>query len=135
MANADGWRPDWPQENHEPLFELSRRGSVLVVTLGRDLVWSIHERFDEVQELVQRVANDPSIRHVVADFSKNRSYSTATLQMLARVWYTVRQRGGKIALCGVSEMGLQTVLRTKLDQVWPVYPDLETAIAAVTAES
>ena len=113
------------------LYEKELVDNTLIIVLAKDLVWTIYEQAEEVDELVAFVSKSPAIINVVVDFHKNRAYSTGTLQVLARVWSIIRQRNGQMALCCVSETGMQAILRTNLHEVWPLYPSREDALAAV----
>jgi len=111
--------------------ETELQDQTLIITLAEDLVWAIHELHEEVDRLVESVNESKEIKNVIADFHINRFYSTGTLQMLARIWNIIRTREGQMVLCSVSEAGMEAILRTGLQEVWPIYPDRESAWASL----
>jgi len=115
------------------MYELQRQNNLLIVDLGTDLVWAVYERASEVENLLQMIATTPEITGVVVDFHRNRSYGTGVLQMLARMWKMLRRRGGRLALCRVSDSGKWQFRRTRLDCIWTLHASLEEALTAVDA--
>jgi anti-anti-sigma factor len=53
------------------------------------------------------------------------------LGAIVKLWKRVCQRGGRLALCNVSENVSQVLHITKLHAIWPIYGSREQALSAV----
>ena len=114
------------------LIEVERQGEALVLTPDGEIrerdYWLVEE---EQRELLLRLAEDSSIRHVVVDFGKTDCFGSTVLNLLVRLWRVVRERGGRVALCNVSAHEKEIFNVTRLDEYWLAYASREQAVEAV----
>ena len=67
-------------------------------------------------------------RHVVVDLHAAQHIDSAGLSLLVRAFNDAKGRGGRLSLAAPSRY-VVTVLHTmKLHQVFPLFPDVETAV-------
>jgi anti-anti-sigma factor len=69
--------------------------------------------------------------NLVIDLAHGDYLGTSMLGAFVKLWKRVSQRGGRLALCNVSESVAQVLRTTKLQTVWPIYTSREQALAAV----
>lgn len=67
---------------------------------------------------------------LVIDFSGLRHVSSGMLGLLAAMHVRARKREGRLAVCGLEELVLETFRRVDLDKLLPIHPALDDAIAA-----
>ena len=122
-----------PQLREGQIFARESYGNTLVlkplIQLG-----SLHEPeiVHETEDLLDVLIHSPSA-NLVIDLERGDYLGTAMLGAFVKLWKRVSQRGGRLALCNISE-NVEEVLRiTKLQTVWPIYGTRDQALAAVGA--
>jgi|SRR5579872_4150216 len=93
---------------------------------------SLHEPeiVHETDELLELINRSPS-SNLVIDLARGDYLGTAMLGAVVKLWKRISQRGGRMALCNVSENVAQVLRITKLHAVWPIYGTRDEALAAV----
>jgi anti-anti-sigma factor len=122
-----------PQVGGGPIFSREARGTTLILNplihLGSLHEPEIAHETAELLELVNGNKGEPT--NLVIDLAHGEYLGTAMLGAIVKLWKRVSQRGGRLALCSVSE-NVQQVLRvTKLYTVWPIYPSRDQALTAI----
>ncbi len=84
----------------------------------------------ETQDLLDFL-NRSASANLVIDLAHGDYLGTSMLGAFVKLWKRVSQRGGRLALCNVSESVIQVLRVTKLQTVWPIYSSREQALAAV----
>jgi anti-anti-sigma factor len=95
---------------------------------------SLHEPeiAHETQDLLDFInKSNPIPTNLVIDLAQGDYLGTAMLGAVVKLWKRVSQRGGRLALCNVSENILQVLRVTKLHAIWPIYASRDQALAAV----
>jgi anti-sigma B factor antagonist len=114
-----------------PLLKMEPHGDTLVVMTSGDLgEFQFYEIEQEAEPILRRMGTG-DIRHVVIDMAATDYCGSATLAFFLKLWVRVRERQGRLALCGVSPVVRDVLAATKMDSIWPVYPTREEALAAV----
>jgi anti-sigma B factor antagonist len=81
-------------------LELEEVGTVTVVRItGKRLLQE--PLVDAVSRSLQRLAGDPGRTQMLLDFSTVESFSSAVLATLLSLRKTLRDQGGRLALCGL----------------------------------
>jgi anti-anti-sigma factor len=115
----------------EKLIETRRVGEVVVVTPTSDLRELEHKRIaGEAEEVLALIGNDDA-RSVVLDFRNIEYYGSTALGFFVTLWKRVRERGGRMALCNVSEGERMILEATRLDTVWPICATIDEAMKSV----
>jgi anti-anti-sigma factor len=77
------------------------------------------------------VARHPEVRNLIIDMSNNNYFGSVVLGEIVKLGQAIRERGGRVALCGLSQ-DMQEILRImKLDTMWERYPTRASAVQAV----
>jgi anti-anti-sigma factor len=113
------------------LFDVQVEGQTMVVVCmisagslaGEDMSY-------ELTGLLDRFENS-DLRNVVIDLQKAAYFGTSMLQVMTALWKRVRARGGKMALCNVSDMGREVLHVTRFDSLWPMCPSRDEALQVV----
>ncbi len=112
-------------------LELNREGEILIVAPTADLRELEYERVEAGTAAALQCFSDPSIQHVVLDFSRTDYFGSTALKLLLRLLEKVKEREGRMALCSVSEHEVEILAAAQLADVWPVYPSRSEAIRRV----
>ena len=113
-----------------PILEVARDGDAVVLTPRRDLR---ELEFEQMQREFDAVTGDPGVVRVVVDFRRTDSVGSTALGMLVRLGREARRRGGRVALCGLSQHEREILTVTGLAASWPVFATLAEALDAVAA--
>jgi anti-anti-sigma factor len=115
------------------IFARESHGNTLVLNplihLG-----SLHEPeiAHETQELLDLInKSSPIPTNLVIDLGSGEYLGTAMLGAVVKLWKRVSQRGGRLALCNVSENVTQVLRVTKLHAIWPIYGTRDQALAGI----
>ena len=115
------------------IFTRESHGNTLVLNpiihLG-----SLHEPeiAHETQELLDLInTSNPIPTNLVIDLGGGDYLGTAMLGAVVKLWKRVSQRGGRLALCNVSDNVAQVLRVTKLHTIWPIYGTRDQALSAI----
>jgi anti-anti-sigma factor len=72
-----------------------------------------------------------SATHAVIDLGALEYFGSIMLELLVVLWKRVSVKGGKLALCNVSPVGLEILQTAKFDTLWPIVDNREQALKAV----
>lgn len=113
------------------LFAAERFDDVLCVVPRRDVTGVDQDVVQaDVADLVAMLA-DAAPRHVVFDFCEVAYFGSAMLETMLALWRHVRSRGGRLAVCNLSEAERELLSTVKFDTLWPIGETREEAITAV----
>ena len=86
----------------------------------------------ELAGLLDRI-EDTGVQHAVVDLEQSAYFGTSMLQAMAAIWKRVRARGGKMAVCNVSDTGREILRVTRFDTLWPICSSQQEALEAVSS--
>ena len=115
-----------------PVMTIDRIGEVLVARLGPRYD-AFHETESTAfeQELSQAVDDCPA-RRIVLDLSQTEYFSSATIETLFRIWKKMESNGdARMAIASANPFCREIVTTARLDDLWPLYPDVDAAVAAL----
>lgn len=116
------------------IFDARVEGDTLVVlSLGSAGSLAGDEMAYELTGILDQFEQS-ELRSAVIDLRNSPYFGTAMLQVMTAIWKRVRARHGKMAVCGVSDTGLEILKVTRFDTLWPICDTQEDALQAV-AES
>lgn len=98
------------------------RGDVSTLA-GEDVHAELPGLLDQLQQ--------SEIRHVVFDLKRAGYFGSILLGAMSAMWGRIRARGGKMALCNVSDTGQEILHVSKFDTLWPVCSSREEALEKV----
>jgi anti-anti-sigma factor len=112
-------------------FEVEREGQTLIVTARKDLRELNYQEVEVGACEILDLLRNGTIQNVVLDFHRTDYYGSTALGFFVKLWKRVRERGGRMAFCGVSEHEREILKITHLDGLWPICPSREEALKAV----
>jgi anti-anti-sigma factor len=113
-------------------FDATSEGNTLVVTSTSDAGSLAGEEMAyELTGLLERFESS-DLENVVIDLEKSPYFGTSMLQVMTAMWKRVRARGGKMALCRVSETGREVLHVTRFDTLWPICGGRDEALQSVS---
>ena len=113
------------------IFDARIEGDTLVVvSLGNAGSLAGDEMAYELAGLLDRF-DECDLRSAVIDLRNSPYFGTSMLQVMTALWKRVRARGGKMAVCSVSDTGLEILQVTRFDTLWPICSSQEQALKVV----
>ncbi|OYW24456.1 MAG: hypothetical protein B7Z55_02140 [Planctomycetales bacterium 12-60-4] len=114
------------------MYLAERWGDTLVVVpMGDAAGFSVTAVASEMS-VVKSLVESEATKHLVVDLSRGNYFGSIVLGNLISLGTVIRDRGGRIALCGAST-DMQDVLRLmKLEQMWEMYPDRTAAMRVIS---
>jgi len=74
---------------------------------------------------------EAKVLHVVIDLEKASYFGSSMLGAMNAIWNRIRVQGGKMAVCNVSDTGLEILQISKFDTLWPICTSREEALKKV----
>jgi anti-anti-sigma factor len=112
-------------------FSAEQQDDILVVSLLRNVgSFAEDEARGEWNDLLQRVSQS-DIQHVIVDFRSLSYFGSTLLEWLVALWKRLRTKNGTMAICNLSDVGLEILHTAKFDSLWPVYATRQEAINAL----
>ncbi len=114
------------------VFEVECEGETTIVTLlGAVPVLDWQQGQVWAGDAAVDVLNDTQARNVVVDLRRAERFGCTALSLFLGLWKAVRDRDGRMVLCNVSPDAAAVLRATGLDQVWPIVPTKQNALAAM----
>jgi anti-anti-sigma factor len=112
-------------------FEVERDGPTLLVTPRRNLQELDYAEIETGARDILELLENGTIKNLVLDFHNTDYYGSTALAFFVKLWKRVRELGGRMAFCGVSNHEREILKMTQLDGLWPVCSSREEALKAV----
>lgn len=113
------------------VFKLECEADTLIVTALRQISELAEEYVaDELQAVHQQVEEAKS-KNVVFDLAAIRMVNSAVLEILISIRKQAVSKGGRMLLCNVSPINLQTLKIARIDELCTIHPSRETALQAI----
>ena len=113
------------------IFDARIEGNTLVVvSLGNAGSLVGEEMACELTGLLEQFEQS-GLQNAVIDLRNSPYFGTSMLQVMTALWKRVRARGGKMAVCSVSDTGLEILQVTRFDTLWPICSSQEQALKVV----
>jgi stage II sporulation protein AA (anti-sigma F factor antagonist) len=115
-------------------IQIKRDGDAVIMTPDGDLgEFVVSQIAEEAESAIRKLTEDPDWQHVVIDFCKTDYFGSSALGLFLRLWKRVREHGGRMALCNLSDHEIELLKVTRLNEFWIVEDTPEAALAAVRA--
>jgi anti-anti-sigma factor len=88
----------------------------------------------EVDDVLAEL-DELAVKKVVFDFDGVPYFGSCLLAAVQRVWKHLNRFGGRLALCNVSEVGLDVLRVSRFVELWPVYETRDEARHALISNS
>ncbi len=113
------------------IFEVYIKEATLIVAPRGDVSTLCGEDVHaELPELLNQL-QETDVKHVVFDLKRASYFGSILLGAMSALWGRVRSRGGKMAVCNVSDTGVEIFQVAKFDTLWPICASLEEAMERV----
>lgn len=125
-------------EESPSVFHVQWEDNVLV------LIWSggnqqlNYEQLEEKLEDVLGPLEKLTSKNVIVDFCMadafgpaTRRYSSTALGFYLKLWVRLRSINGRMAMCGISDLGMKVLRENKLDSLWSIYPTRQEALVVM----
>lgn len=112
-------------------FEVERDGQTLIVTVQTDLREMDYPQIEAGMQEILSLLGSGTIKNIVLDFHKTDYYGSTALSFFIKLWKRLRDRGGRMAFCGLSEHEREVLQVTKLAGLWPICSSRTEALHAV----
>ncbi len=122
--------PDLPGGRVTSLFAADLRQDTFVITAIGDL-GSLHLQIEQEMGDLLAYIQEHNVQCLLFDFKNVSMFGTIMLGAMVRIWKKISQRGGRMALCDVSEECKEILRFTKLHTLWPIYPSFDDAWKAL----
>ena len=106
---------------------------VTVIHLGPEYENLDESLLDELRAAILEVAETATPPKVVLDLSHTKFFGSAFIEIMFRAWKRLESRGGKFGLSGLTPYCAEIVEVTHLDRLWKIFPDRDSAVAALNA--
>lgn len=80
------------------------------------------------EPLIFEMDNHSDLYKVVIDCSKIQHLNSTGINALLKVFTQIRNRGGELVLCALPTSIEKLLVITKLNSIFSVYPDVDTAV-------
>lgn len=108
--------------------EISKPRGVTVVRLGDGYDAIDETNVEEVNGFLLDLAQTADPPSLVIDLSRITFFASSFIEALFRVWNRLNRRGGRFALCGLTEYCAEVLRVARLDTLWDIFPDVESAV-------
>jgi anti-anti-sigma factor len=112
-------------------FELEWKGETLVLT--PQINWgelAFQAMEPGATEILERLTNTVT-KYVVLDCCRTDYFGTSVLSYCLKLWEKVKNQGGQLVFCNVSDHEKEILQFMKLDSLWTICGSREEAMQAV----
>lgn len=85
--------------------------------------------------LLSEAEKAPNPPLLLLDFSKTHYIGSRVLEVLFRTWKRLKDRKGRMVLCGVQPFCGEVLQITHLDRIWETVPDRQAGFDALHAKA
>lgn len=115
-------------------FTIERHGDIFLI-IGSPRLETIEVgHVDSASALVLDSIRAASYPLVLVDLTDVDSFGSPVLAILIRCWKLVSEKGGEMALAGVSPDVRKLLKITKFDTLWAIYKTRDEAMQALAAD-
>lgn len=115
------------------MITIERFGNVHIVPLGTRYSSLEAGDLEGVRDDLLDLAESCQPPRIVFDLSETEYVGSAFLEILFRVYSRMRRRGGQCAFCAVQGFCRDVFHTTRLDSIYLMFDDRNTAVAAMSA--
>ncbi len=123
------------EESTSEYLKVECVNNVIVVTPSGDLgEFVVNTIGGDAERALKKFQETHECRHVVIDFCHTDYFGSSALGLFVRLWKRARERGGRMALCNLSEHEIEVLKVVRLNELWAICDSLEDAKSVVLAE-
>jgi len=101
-------------------FEIERDGDTLIVTPDHNLRELEFPQIEAGAKEILSLLTSASVKNLIMDFHRTDYYGSTALGFFVKLWKRVRQNGGRMVFCNVSEHEREILNVMRLDKLWSI---------------
>jgi anti-anti-sigma factor len=117
-------------ESHKVLAGDLNRDVLVVTPLGDSIGFRQGDVQVEMNTLL-KLCEDPRVAHLAFDLGRSAYFGSIIIGVLNSLALKIRERGGRVALCDVSEDMRRMFRALALESVWTEYSTLKAGLKAL----
>ncbi len=114
------------------VIQIKRQGDLAIIIPASEVETMEWELIEQAAEIVLMPLKREPPAAVIVDLSQVSFFGSVFLSLLLRCHKLVKQQGGEMVLCGVSQRAKELLEVTALDTIWAIYNTREEAIQALS---
>ena len=114
------------------VFDVELDGETLILTPQKDMSELAYEDIETGGKAIMERLATGQVKNVIIDLHKTDYYGSTALGYFLKFWKRIRQKGGHMALCNVSEHEKEILRVTKLHHLWPICSSRQDAMRRMT---
>ena len=115
--------------SHHQFFKTDAVGDVMLLELVEGISsLADHAILNELEDIRQQ-RKAIGFKKLVVDLARAPFFGSSLLELIRVLWNDISADGGQIALCNPSTVGREVLEVAKFDQLWPILPSREKAMA------
>lgn len=103
--------------------------TITVVEMDREYSSLAESHLLDARRLMLDAAASCEPPTLVVDLSQTRYFGSAFMEVLFRAWHRVKNRGGRMLLCGLDANGQEALRVCQLDNLWPNFSTRSEAVS------
>ena len=113
-------------------YVVEHRGATVIVTVHGNLGEFAFELLENAATVeIARFLSKRDTRNVVIDLQNTEYFGSSALGFLVRLWKSVISRGGRMAVCHLSDVEREILTMMRLDSLWTLCETVEEAVRSV----
>lgn len=125
--------PRLVQTDRHTVYPVEIWGDTLVVIPRGDAAGFNPTAVNSELATITELAQTPPVKHLVIDFGEANYFGSIVIGALIQLAQAVRNRGGRVALCNLSEDMQQVIRLMKLESMWEFFSTRNAALKAIAA--
>ncbi len=113
------------------MVRIEWQNDVTVIEMGREYDALDEPTLRRASELLLSQAQTADPPLLVLDLTQTAYMGSAAIEMIFRAWKRLRERGGRLVLCGLQPFCVDVLKAARLDALWDSFATREEAVAAV----
>ncbi|MFO0905388.1 MAG: STAS domain-containing protein [Pirellulales bacterium] len=109
-------------------LHVERRDGTLVVSLLKNVGCFSDDDFQDEWRRLLELVGDVAVRRVVVDFTRVAYFGSLVLELTLDLSRRLRDRDGRVVLCGLSAYGEEVVRTARFDRLCQLAPSLAEAL-------
>jgi anti-anti-sigma factor len=114
------------------VIQIERHGDIAIITPASEVESMSWELMPMAAEIVLAPLKKEPASGVIMDLGRVSFFGSMFLSLLLRCHTLVKQQGGEMVVCCVSDQALELLRLTNLDTLWALYDTREEAIEALS---
>jgi anti-anti-sigma factor len=112
-------------------FKVEQSGNTLIFSAIDSIGGLVEDEARNEWDALLRQISDQGAKNAVMDLGALDYFGSIVLELMVVLWKRVSAQGGKLAVCNVSDVGMEILKTAKFDTIWPIVATRDEALSAV----